>query len=40
MTPALLIGGVIFALAVGVAGGVPPANRAARVRIAGALRKL
>ena len=40
VTPALLIGGVIFALAMGVAGGVPPAIRAARARIAVALREL
>jgi putative ABC transport system permease protein len=40
VTPALLVGGVIFALAMGVAGGVPPAIRAARARIAVALREL
>jgi len=40
VTPALLIGGVVFALAMGVAGGVPPAIRAARARIAVALREL
>lgn len=40
VTPALLIGGVIFALAMGVVGGVPPAIRAARARIAVALREL
>ena len=40
VTPVLLIGGVIFALAMGVAGGVPPAIRAARARIAVALREL
>jgi putative ABC transport system permease protein len=40
VTPALLIGGVIFALAMGIAGGVPPAIRAARARIAVALREL
>ena len=40
VTPALLVGGVIFALAMGIAGGVPPAIRAARARIAVALREL
>jgi len=40
VTPALLLGGVIFALAMGVAGGVPPAIRAARARVAVALREL
>ncbi len=40
VTPALLVGGVIFALAMGVAGGVPPAIRAARARVAVALREL
>ena len=40
VTPALLIGGLMFALAMGVAGGVPPAIRAARARIALALREL
>jgi len=40
VTPALLLGGVIFALAMGIAGGVPPAVRAARARIAVALREL
>jgi putative ABC transport system permease protein len=40
VTPALLVGGVVFALAMGVAGGVPPAIRAARARIAVALREL
>lgn len=40
VTPPLLVGGVIFALAMGVAGGVPPAIRAARARVAVALREL
>ena len=34
ITPSLLAGGLIFALLMGVAGGVPPAIRAARARIA------
>src|SRR6266705_764402 len=37
VTPALLLGGVIFALLMGVVGGVPPAIRAARARVAVAL---
>ena len=40
VTPPLLVGGIIFALIMGVAGGVPPAVRAARARIAVALREL
>jgi len=40
VTPALLVGGVIFALIMGIAGGVPPAIRAARARVAVALREL
>jgi putative ABC transport system permease protein len=40
VTPPLLLGGVIFALIMGLAGGVPPAVRAARARIAVALREL
>jgi putative ABC transport system permease protein len=40
VTPALLLGGVIFALVMGVLGGVPPAIRAARARVAVALREL
>jgi putative ABC transport system permease protein len=40
VTPALLAGGVIFALLMGVGGGVPPALRAARARVAVALREL
>lgn len=40
ITPALLAGGVMFALLMGVVGGVPPAIRAARGQIAVALREL
>lgn len=40
VTTPLLVGGVIFALVMGIAGGVPPAVRAARARIAVALREL
>jgi putative ABC transport system permease protein len=40
VTPALLAGGLIFALLMGLVGGVPPAIRAARARIAVALREL
>jgi putative ABC transport system permease protein len=40
VTPPLLVGGVIFALIMGLIGGVPPAIRAARARIAVALREL
>jgi putative ABC transport system permease protein len=40
VTPPLLVGGIIFALIMGVAGGIPPAVRAARARIAVALREL
>lgn len=40
ITPALLVMGVGFALLMGVFGGVPPAIRAARAQIAGALRDL
>lgn len=40
VTPPLMLGGLIFALIMGVAGGVPPAIRAARARIAVALREL
>ena len=40
VTPPLLLGGIIFALIMGLAGGVPPAVRAARARIAVALREL
>ncbi len=40
VTPPLLLGGLIFALIMGMAGGVPPAIRAARARVAVALREL
>ncbi|MBZ5569527.1 MAG: ABC transporter permease [Acidobacteriia bacterium] len=40
VTPALLAGGVIFALLMGIVGGVPPAVRAARARVAVALREM
>jgi putative ABC transport system permease protein len=40
VTPLLLVAGLGFALVMGVAGGVPPAVRAARQRIAVALREL
>lgn len=40
VTTPLLVGGVIFALIMGIVGGVPPAVRAARARIAVALREL
>ena len=40
ITPALLLGGTVFALMMGVFGGVPPAIRAARARISVALREL
>ncbi len=40
VTPALLAGGVVFALLMGIIGGVPPAVRAARARVAVALREL
>ena len=40
ITPALLVLGVGFALMMGVIGGVPPAVRAVRRRIAVALREL
>jgi putative ABC transport system permease protein len=40
VTPPLLVGGIIFALLMGFAGGVPPAVRAARRPIAVALREL
>jgi putative ABC transport system permease protein len=40
ITPALLAQGMIFALAMGLAGGVPPAVRAARLPVAEALRGL
>jgi putative ABC transport system permease protein len=40
VTPLLLVSGVGFALLMGLVGGVPPAIRAARQRIAVALREL
>lgn len=40
VTPDLLLGGIVFALVMGVAGGVPPAVRAARSPIAVTLRGL
>lgn len=40
VTPDLLLAGVVFALLMGVAGGVPPALRAARSPIAATLRDL
>lgn len=40
VTPLLLAGGMVFALLMGLAGGIPPAIRAARARIAVALREL
>jgi putative ABC transport system permease protein len=40
VTPPLVIGGIIFSAIMGIAGGAPPAVRAARSRIAVALREL
>jgi putative ABC transport system permease protein len=40
VTPDLLAWGLVFALLMGLVGGVPPAIRAARARIAVALREL
>jgi len=40
ITPSLLIMGIVFSLLMGILGGVPPAVRAARTRIAYALREL
>lgn len=40
ITPALLAGGIIFALVMGVVGGIFPAIRAARLPVATALREL
>jgi putative ABC transport system permease protein len=40
ITPGLLLGGVAFALAMGLIGGVPPALRAARRPVATTLREL
>ncbi|HWR15762.1 MAG TPA: ABC transporter permease [Terriglobales bacterium] len=40
ITPALLLGGIVFSLMMGLIGGVPPAMRAARQTISVALREL
>jgi putative ABC transport system permease protein len=40
VTPALLLWGIVFALAMGLVGGLPPAIRAARRPVASALREL
>jgi putative ABC transport system permease protein len=40
VTPGLLVGGIIFALMMGLVGGLPPAIRAARRPVAEALRSL
>jgi putative ABC transport system permease protein len=40
ITPALMVGGLLFAIAMGLFGGVPPAIRAARLPVAVALRDL
>jgi putative ABC transport system permease protein len=40
ITPVLLLWGIVFALLMGLIGGVPPAIRAARARIAVTLREL
>jgi putative ABC transport system permease protein len=40
VTPLLLAAGLVFALLMGLVGGIPPAIRAARQRIAVALREL
>jgi putative ABC transport system permease protein len=40
VTPLLLAAGLVFALLMGLVGGIPPAIRAARQRIAAALREL
>jgi putative ABC transport system permease protein len=40
VTPALLLGGMVFALMMGLVGGTPPAVRAARRPVAAALREL
>jgi putative ABC transport system permease protein len=40
ITPPLLIGGIVFALVMGLVGGLPPAIRAARRPVAVALREL
>jgi putative ABC transport system permease protein len=40
ITPELLAGGFVFALAMGIIGGLPPAVRAARMPVGAALRDL
>jgi putative ABC transport system permease protein len=40
ITPVLLVSGIIFALVMGIVGGLPPAIRAARRPVAAALRSL
>jgi putative ABC transport system permease protein len=40
VTPPLIIGGILFSILMGILGGMPPAVRAARARIAVALREL
>ena len=40
ITPALLVAGIVFALFMGLVGGLPPAIRAARRPVASALREL
>jgi putative ABC transport system permease protein len=40
VTPSLLVAGLLFALSMGVIGGLPPAIRAARLPVAAALRDL
>ena len=40
VTPGLLLAGLAFALAMGIAGGLPPAIRAARLPVVRALRAL
>jgi putative ABC transport system permease protein len=40
VTPDLLVAGIVFALVIGVLGGIPPAIRAARRPVAAALRSL
>jgi putative ABC transport system permease protein len=40
ITPVLMAAGIIFALTMGILGGVPPAVRAARANVATALREL
>jgi putative ABC transport system permease protein len=40
ITPILLLSGIIFALVMGVMGGLPPAIRAAQRPVATALREL